>query len=394
MSINIRRDNDDPFYRYKMPPIQSKVEGRGNGVKTAVVNTSDVARALNRPPSYLIKFFGFELGAQTSINEDNDRYLVNGIHDANKLQDTLDGFINKFVLCGSCKNPETEFIIHKDGTIDKDCKACGVKSLVDPAHKLTSFIAKNPPQKSKKKGMANAGASTTSAADKGDGADESAQEERNSNDLTNKINAEAAVLPEMTNTKDEDEEWSADVSEEAVKARQRQADRTMAHLSLDEAEADPTPDSTYTEFGEWILEEHPEDVDVYKRMGELGIISRPKAVQVLAQALFTPDIVKELPVHQGLFSKVVTSPSHEKALLGGLERFIGLQHPDLIKEVPNILFKLYDADIISEDVVERWGTKASKRYVPKDVSKKVRKAAKPFIDWLAEAESDSDEESE
>ena len=49
MSINICRDNHDPFYRYKMPPIQAKVEGRGNGIKTAVLNVADISHALNRP---------------------------------------------------------------------------------------------------------------------------------------------------------------------------------------------------------------------------------------------------------------------------------------------------------------------------------------------------------
>ena len=37
----------------------------------------------------------------------NDRYIVNGAHDASKLQEMLDGFIRKFVLCPSCDNPET-----------------------------------------------------------------------------------------------------------------------------------------------------------------------------------------------------------------------------------------------------------------------------------------------
>lgn len=381
---------EDHFYRYKMPPIQSKVEGRGNGVKTAVVNTSDVARALNRPPSYLIKYFGFELGAQTSINESVDRFHVNGIHDSGKLQDTLDGFINKFVLCGSCKNPETDFIIHKNGLVEKDCKACGVKSEVDPQHKLTGFIIKNPPEtsKSKKKGMANAGVSTTSAATE---EDEAQADEQDSADLTKKINAEAAILPAMSEANDDDVEWSADVSEEAVKARLRQADRTMAALSLQDGADDQTPEETYVEFGEWVLETKPSDVDIYKKMSDLKIAQNVKTVQVLAQVLFSEDIVNELPQHSGLLTKVVTSDAHEKALLGGLERFIGLEHPELVKEVPNVLFKLYDADLISEEVVQRWGTKASKRYVPKEVSKKVRKAAKPFIDWLEEAESESEE---
>ena len=63
-TINIRRDVADSFYRYKMPKIQSKVEGKGNGIKTVIPNLAEVARALGRPPIYVHKYFGIELGAQ------------------------------------------------------------------------------------------------------------------------------------------------------------------------------------------------------------------------------------------------------------------------------------------------------------------------------------------
>lgn len=56
------------------------------------------------------KFFGCELGAQTQFDSKNDRYIVNGSHEANKLQDMLDGFIRKFVLCNECENPETDLV--------------------------------------------------------------------------------------------------------------------------------------------------------------------------------------------------------------------------------------------------------------------------------------------
>jgi len=42
----------DQFYRYKMPRLIAKVEGKGNGIKTVIVNMVDVAKALNRPPTY------------------------------------------------------------------------------------------------------------------------------------------------------------------------------------------------------------------------------------------------------------------------------------------------------------------------------------------------------
>lgn len=34
-----------------MPVLLTKIEGKGNGIKTVVPNMSDIARALARPPS-------------------------------------------------------------------------------------------------------------------------------------------------------------------------------------------------------------------------------------------------------------------------------------------------------------------------------------------------------
>lgn len=39
-----------------------------------------------------------------------DRYIVNGAHDCEKLQSLLDGFIKRFVLCPNCDNPETALV--------------------------------------------------------------------------------------------------------------------------------------------------------------------------------------------------------------------------------------------------------------------------------------------
>jgi len=50
-TVNIRRDVTDPFYRYKMERLQSKIEGKGNGIKTVIVNLSSVAQSLARPPA-------------------------------------------------------------------------------------------------------------------------------------------------------------------------------------------------------------------------------------------------------------------------------------------------------------------------------------------------------
>ncbi|RVE45343.1 hypothetical protein evm_010048 [Chilo suppressalis] len=92
------------------------------------------------------KYFGCELGAQTQFDFKNERFIVNGSHDSAKLQDLLDGFIRKFVLCPECDNPETDLIVStKRNTISQGCKACGYHGQLEFNHKLNTFILKNPP---------------------------------------------------------------------------------------------------------------------------------------------------------------------------------------------------------------------------------------------------------
>ncbi len=145
-TLNVNRNVTDLYYRYKMPRILAKVEGKGNGIKTVIVNMADVAKALNRPATYPTKYFGCELGAQTQFDHKNERFIVNGSHDATKLQDLLDGFIRKYVLCPECDNPETDLtILVKKEQINQSCKACGYHGILKIHHKLNTFILKNPP---------------------------------------------------------------------------------------------------------------------------------------------------------------------------------------------------------------------------------------------------------
>lgn len=148
--INIPSTCKDPACRYKMPRLITKVEGRGNGIKTCIVNMGDVARALMRPPQYTTKWLGNELGAySTYINKEREgeRTFLNGLHDPAVIQTFLDKFIDKYVLCAKCHMPEVDMKIVK-GNIQGKCKACGWSGDLDNESKLASFITKNPPDKS------------------------------------------------------------------------------------------------------------------------------------------------------------------------------------------------------------------------------------------------------
>ncbi|KAF5780382.1 putative translation initiation factor IF2/IF5, initiation factor eIF-4 gamma, MA3 [Helianthus annuus] len=149
-SKNIGASNsDDAFYRYKMPKMITKIEGRGNGIKTNIVNMVDVAKSLARPASYTTKYFGCELGAQSKFDEKTGVSLVNGSHDTAKLAGLLENFIKKYVPCYCCGNPKREILITKTQMVQLKCVACGFVSDVDMRDKLTSFILKNPPEQKK-----------------------------------------------------------------------------------------------------------------------------------------------------------------------------------------------------------------------------------------------------
>ena len=282
----------------------------------------------------MIKYFGFELGAQTNNNPADDRWIINGAHEASKLQDYLDGFINKFVLCKKCKNPETDVLI-RDGNIILDCKACGKRSDVDLRLKLSSFILKNQPKKGKKdkadkkarraKAKENGGTepngnghsgSNESNSDNADGDDGDFGVEAGSDDeLTRRINAEAKEIDQPTEAKDE--EWAVDVSEEAVKARANQLPDDLKQKLVfedgdEDGEGESTGNSVYDQLGSWIISTSEEkggvsqvdDVDIYVKAKEIGIETRYKTLTVLAQTIFDDDIVAQIPKRASMLKKV------------------------------------------------------------------------------------------
>merc|ERR1712151_755264 len=61
------------------------------------------------------------------------------------FQGLVDQFIEKYVLCSNCSLPEIDMVVNKRGLIVATCKACGWNGELDNAHKLATYISKNPP---------------------------------------------------------------------------------------------------------------------------------------------------------------------------------------------------------------------------------------------------------
>lgn len=129
----------DPFYRYKMPSIKTKVEGNGNGIKTVLVNLEEIGTAICRSPDYVIKYISQNLGTM-SITK-GGKYIINGQFTSETVQKEIYNFISDFVLCGKCRNPETEYF--KEGKkLMMTCKACPDKTTIMKIDKTYNLILK------------------------------------------------------------------------------------------------------------------------------------------------------------------------------------------------------------------------------------------------------------
>ncbi|XP_060193499.1 eukaryotic translation initiation factor 5-like [Lycium barbarum] len=439
-------NSDDAFYRYKMPRMITKIEGRGNGIKTNVVNMVDIAKALARPASYTTKHFGCELGAQSKFDEKTGTSLVNGAHDTAKLAGLLEIFIKKYVQCYGCGNPETEILITKNQMIQLKCAACGFISDVDMRDKLTTFILKNPPESKKggkdKKAMRRA---EKERLKEGEAADEElkklkketkkkvSSKEASGKPISKKKASgsdEDASSPkrhvnvrEEEDEEDDDVQWQTDTSMEAAQKRiQEQLNAVTAEmvmLSANEPEkkpkaatkvpqsskavSAPSEDDHKAENGERTFEMLVEEVKVHLKKGVtvsqfrsfLGSLSGSPQdiVTAVYEALLDgveKGFSKELIKKKGyLLAAVGQEDGSQLRMLRALEEFCGKSNPSAVKEVALILKALYDADVLEEEFIVQWYQEGLAG-VKKD--SKIWKNVKPFVDWLQSAESESEED--
>jgi len=392
MALNVNRSVQDPYYRYKMPRLVAKVEGKGNGVKTVIPNMVDIARALGRPPTYCCKYFGCELGAQTQFDFKNERYIVNGAHDAARLQDMLDGFIKKFVLCEKCDNPETVLkVLVRKGIINASCKACGHYFLLDMRHRLSTFILRNPPEQD----LNNKG---TSLSEK-KGKDKKGGDSAGNLDTTNGSGGSGGANDEND---DDDEQWSTDISAEAVRKRMEEdLSSGVKSLAMDDDMEKPESEriNIFHAYLEVKSNAGPLDAQAVKELfveaERLEVTN--KAPLVLCEVLLcdTEEPIKKIKTHKLVFVRFTNeNQKAQKYLLGGIEKLIEMKRDVLLPKVAVIFKTLYDEDILDEEVIIEWAKKVSKKYVSKELAEKIHKNAAPFVTWLQEAEEESESDSD
>lgn len=437
-------NKDDAFYRYKMPRMITKIEGRGNGIKTNVVNMVDIAKALGRPASYTTKYFGCELGAQSKFDEKTGTSHVNGAHDTAKLAALLENFIKKFVQCYGCGNPETEIIITKSQMINLKCAACGFLSDVDMRDKLTTFIIKNPPEAKKgskdKKAMRRA---EKERLKEGEAADEE-QKKLKAKKKGSTSSSKDAVLKTSSKKKahnsdeehspagsqadeheaaavaaedcDDDVQWQTDTSAVAAQQTiQQQLNAVTASMVMLAANEEKSKSGKGSPRGEakpktnghtnGVKSGDAELVDAIKEHvkngsppGQLKSFldslsgTRQEIIDALFVALFEgveKGFSKEVLKKKNYIAAVLQEESSQIMLLHALETFCGKASPEAVKEVALVLKAFYDNDLLEEEFIVDWYEKGVKG---DNKSSLIWKNVKPFVEWLQSAESETEEE--
>lgn len=410
----------------------------------------DIAKALERPPEYVLKWYGCELGAQTKFDKKTGSSIVNGAHDTGKLTELLESFIKKYVQCYACGNPETVIKIKKENIYLK-CKACGFVSEVDPRLRLNTFIVKNPPEnklskaeQKVKKAEKERLKALEEDADKGD--KKTSRKKSTKKKGTEEGSGEAQEVSAEISATDSNEEdeveddkvvWATDISEEAMRRRAEEqlsqataamvtqgnieaereaALRREAKRLEDEAKAAQEAQLAAELDKKAALEAAGGDEEVARvRSAARDPGATPASVQavlakvegaatqrmrVLYHALFA-DVGESEKIASKFAQCVPILAPHAKDKAGELAQLMALEHllavgiPDRSREVALILKVLYDEDIASEELILAWAAKphvVAVLGVPEEASKSVRDFAKPFVEWLENEDEDSSEE--
>ncbi|UJR19577.1 hypothetical protein I4U23_022712 [Adineta vaga] len=346
--ININRKITDPFNRYKMQKLVVQVIYTSNCFKTILVNISGVAKDLHRSPLYLTKYFAFELSTSMRFDEKSNLYTLNGDYHRNKLQDLLDNFIRQFVLCRFCENPETDLNRDEKNSdkIHQRCYACGNTSAIKTnCHKFVKFILKN-----------------------------WSQENNNPYELetTNIFEKENISLNEPALSNDWDNE-NDDLSSFETNCEE--------FISLFQKK----------KFSNQLIDLNSIE-ELINEAERLQIMS--KAPFYIAKYLFTDEILKEIDQYEMLFYQFSTNSNEgQYSLLDGIEIIIS-SNENLLNEneISKIFYKLYEKNLVFEEIFFDWYEKESTRTIQKTIETDIHEYAKGFINWLRTAEEINDDD--
>lgn len=339
--VNIPRSVTDDHYRYKTEAIQAKNQGSGIGQHTKVVNVVTVAKDLNRESRDIMKFFSIQLASQI-----RDGDIINGKHIQADIAKALDIYIDKYVLCGKCNNPETNFFV-SGGILKLQCISCGSETVCDVKHKFTEFQAKQS-QNAKKQTQAKK--------------NEVANSIKTNNKTTKKVTKKKVTI-KKDNVSDEGVEWSLPQDAKFVKERRKEALKRSDQMVVD-----------YQALLIEILKTN--NLNELKTVRD-GMKISPEELTIKICHVKLCNIKKDIKDFCIRFKDYMTNPRHQK----GLIQYLAQNHKD---NLLGALKYFLDHDILEEEIIEEWYDEAETEMF------EVKLKMAPFITWLHEADIESD----
>ena len=101
-----------------------KVKGHHEGTKTVITNFGQVVSCIRRSPEHLIKFLNKELASSSEMK--GDRLILLRKLSSKDINDRIEKYVKRFVLCPKCGKPDTE-LESVGGKVFLRCLACGEK---------------------------------------------------------------------------------------------------------------------------------------------------------------------------------------------------------------------------------------------------------------------------
>jgi len=112
--------------RFEIP----KVIGHIQGNKTIISNFSQIAAALNRDVSHLLKFILRELATPGEIV--NNLLILGTKVSASRINEKIKEYAENYVICQECGKPDTK-IFREGNVVFLKCQACGSKHHIKKA---------------------------------------------------------------------------------------------------------------------------------------------------------------------------------------------------------------------------------------------------------------------
>ena len=107
--------------RFEVPEAEVDISGN----QTTLKNLRSIANDLGRDPDHLMKYLLNELG--TAGNREDSTAKFQGKFDKGEVQERIDDYTQKFVLCSECGRPDTK-LEKESGVTMLRCEACGARS--------------------------------------------------------------------------------------------------------------------------------------------------------------------------------------------------------------------------------------------------------------------------